>query len=151
MSLVTVAHVLVILDYRQISNIIRTSIGNSIVCLSDVVGASPVGTAPTTSSFSSWHLALIDCAKTIARRHEKPVSFGIRCDLYQGFDGISETNFTNGVWARCPFLVQICVVFVWQIRIISDMNFVYIMTDHPPWRLPNSYLAGLLEPKLKQN
>ena len=35
--------------YRQISNIRRTFVGNIIV---DVVGASPVGAAPTTSSFS---------------------------------------------------------------------------------------------------
>ena len=40
-------------DYRQVSNIRRTSVGNKIVDHSDVVGASPVGTAPTTSSFST--------------------------------------------------------------------------------------------------
>ena len=39
--------------YRQISNINHTLIGNKIVDHSDVVGASPVGTAPTTSSFST--------------------------------------------------------------------------------------------------
>ena len=39
--------------YRQISNIIRTLVGNKIVDHSDVVGASPVGAAPTTSSFST--------------------------------------------------------------------------------------------------
>ena len=39
--------------YRQISNIRRTFLGNSIVDHSDVVGASPVGAAPTTSSFST--------------------------------------------------------------------------------------------------
>ena len=41
------------LDYRQISNIRRTLVGNKIVDHSDVVGASPVGAAPTTSSFST--------------------------------------------------------------------------------------------------
>ena len=40
-------------SYRQISNISCTLIGNKIVDHSDVVGASPVGTAPTTSSFST--------------------------------------------------------------------------------------------------
>ena len=40
-------------DYRQISNIKRTVVGNKIVDHSDVVGASPVGAAPTTSSFST--------------------------------------------------------------------------------------------------
>ena len=36
----------------QTSNISYTSVGNKIVDHSDVVGASPVGAAPTTSSFS---------------------------------------------------------------------------------------------------
>ena len=37
--------------YRQTSNISRTLLGNEIVDHSDVVGASPVGAALTTSSF----------------------------------------------------------------------------------------------------
>ena len=40
-------------EYRQISNIKHTLVGNRIVDHSDVVGASPVGAAPTTSSFST--------------------------------------------------------------------------------------------------
>ena len=40
-------------DYRQVSNIRRTLVGNWTVDHSDVVGASPVGAAPTTSSFST--------------------------------------------------------------------------------------------------
>ena len=39
--------------YRKTSNISRTSVGDEIVDNSDVVGASPVGAAPTTSSFST--------------------------------------------------------------------------------------------------
>ena len=39
--------------YRKTSNISRTLLGNTIVDHSDVVGASPVGAAPTTSSFST--------------------------------------------------------------------------------------------------
>ena len=39
--------------YRRVSNIERTLVGNKIVDHSDVVGASPVGAAPTTSSFST--------------------------------------------------------------------------------------------------
>ena len=39
--------------YRKIPNISRAFIGNTIVDNSDVVGASPVGAAPTTSSFST--------------------------------------------------------------------------------------------------
>ena len=38
-------------NYRQTSNIIRTLVGNAIVDHSGVVGAAPVGAAPTTSSF----------------------------------------------------------------------------------------------------
>ena len=40
-------------EYRKISNIIRTLVGHKIVDHSDVVGASPVGAAPTTSSLST--------------------------------------------------------------------------------------------------
>ena len=39
--------------YRQVSNIKHTLIGNKIVDHSDVFGASSVGAAPTTSSFST--------------------------------------------------------------------------------------------------
>ena len=39
--------------YRQVSNIERTLECNKLVDHSDVVGASPVGAAPTTSSFST--------------------------------------------------------------------------------------------------
>ena len=40
-------------DYRQVSNIGRILVGNKIVDHSDVAVASPVGAAPTTSSFST--------------------------------------------------------------------------------------------------
>ena len=40
-------------NYRQVSNISPTLVGNKNVDHSDVVGASPVGAAPTTSSFST--------------------------------------------------------------------------------------------------
>ena len=39
--------------YHKTSNISRTLVGSKIVDNSDVVGASPVGAAPTTSSFST--------------------------------------------------------------------------------------------------
>ena len=39
--------------YRKTSNIRRTLVGNKIVDHSDVVGASPVGATPTTSSLST--------------------------------------------------------------------------------------------------
>ena len=40
-------------NYRKTSNISHTLVGNKIVDHSDVVGASPVGATPTTSSFST--------------------------------------------------------------------------------------------------
>ena len=66
---------------RQKSNISRTLVGNKIVDYSDVVGASPVGAAPTTSSFSTQHLASMGWAKTTARRYEIHLSFRIWCGL----------------------------------------------------------------------
>ena len=63
-------------NYPQTSDIRHTLVGNKIVDHSDVlvVGASPIVAAPTTSSFSTEHLASIDCAKTTARRDEKHLS-----------------------------------------------------------------------------
>ena len=40
-------------NYRQLSNISRTLVTNKTVDHSDVVGASSLGAAPTTSSFST--------------------------------------------------------------------------------------------------
>ena len=67
------------LEYRKISNIRHTLVGNKIIDHSDVVGASPVGAAPTTSSFSTWHLALRDSAKTATRQYKNLLSVGIWC------------------------------------------------------------------------
>ena len=44
---------IIIYTYYQISNI-RSIVDNKVVDHSDVVAASPVGAAPTTSSFSTW-------------------------------------------------------------------------------------------------
>ena len=54
---------------------------------SDVVGASPVGATPTTSSLSTEHLVSIDSATTTARRGDKHLSYGIWCNFYKRFDG----------------------------------------------------------------
>ena len=61
--------------YRKISNMRHTSECDEIVYHSDVVGASHVSTAPTTSSFLTNHLASIDCAMTSARQDKKNLSF----------------------------------------------------------------------------
>ena len=68
--------------YHQVSDKSCTLTGNKLVDNSDVVGASPVGAAPTTSSFSTEHLASMDWAKTTARRDENLLSFGTLCVLY---------------------------------------------------------------------
>ena len=70
-------------NYRKTSNIRRILVGNKIADHSDVVGASPIGAAPTTYSFATYiYLASIGCTKTTARQGEKHLSFRIRCDLY---------------------------------------------------------------------
>ena len=71
--------------YRQTSNIRRILVGNKILDHSDVAGASPVGAAPTTSSFSTKHLASIDCTKATARWDEKHLSFGFGASYIRDF------------------------------------------------------------------
>ena len=68
--------------YHQTSKERHTLVDNKIVDHSDVVGASPVGAAPTTSSFWTQHLASMDWAKITARRGKKHLNFGFGCDLY---------------------------------------------------------------------
>ena len=68
--------------YHKTSNINHTLAGNKFMDHSDVVGASPIGAAPTTSSFATWHMASMDRAETTARWEQKHLSFGIWCGLY---------------------------------------------------------------------
>ena len=68
--------------YHQTSNISCTLVGNKLADHSDVGGASPVGAAPTTSSFSTWDLASMNWTKTTARRDEKHLSLRIQSALY---------------------------------------------------------------------
>ena len=65
--------------YCQTSNMGHTLVGNKIVDHSDIFGASPVGAAPTTSSFWTQHLAAMDWANTTARGNVKHLSLGIWC------------------------------------------------------------------------
>ena len=59
------------IKYLQTSDIRRTLVCNKLVDHSDVVVASPVGAAPTTSSFSIKRLASMDSAKTNAGRDKE--------------------------------------------------------------------------------
>ena len=62
--------------YAQTSNISCTLVGNEIVDHSDVVGASPVSAVPTTSSFSTEHLASMHGLGK-DNYHAKHFSYGI--------------------------------------------------------------------------
>ena len=64
-----------IMSYRKISDISHTLVGYKIVDHSDVVGASPVGAAPTTSSFSTW-------LQYIEQRQLQAETRNIWCGLY---------------------------------------------------------------------
>ena len=75
---------------------------------SDVVGALPVGAAPTTSSYSTWYLASMDWTKTNTRRDKKQLKFGIWCtDLTVVVYGNHQTHFS---WADTIFHQQ------WPVR-----------------------------------
>ena len=94
--------------HRQTSNIIRTLVGNNNVDQSDVVGAPPVGAAPTTFSFSIWHLASMDLLKTTAGRDEKHLSFVIHCGVYKGFDCISCCDQLAIAASTITFCLHMC-------------------------------------------
>ena len=55
---------------------IGTLVSNKNVEDPDVIGASPVDAAPTTTSFSTEHLASMDWAKATTWQDEKYLSFG---------------------------------------------------------------------------
>ena len=63
-------------NYRQVPNIRRTSVSNKIVDHSDVVGASPVGAAPTTSSFSTRTPGFIEVDKDNCKTGREAFKFG---------------------------------------------------------------------------
>ena len=65
----------------QTSDISHTLVGNKIVDHSDVVGALPVGAAPTTSSFLTLTWLQWIGQRQLQDRDEKHLSFGIWCIL----------------------------------------------------------------------
>ena len=67
--------------YCQTYNISRTLVGNKIVDHSDIVERL-AGAAPSSSSFSTEHLASMVWAKIIARRDERHLSFGTYACAY---------------------------------------------------------------------
>ena len=119
-------------NYHQTFNIRGTIVGNKLVDHSDVVGASPVGAAPTTSSFSTYRLASVDLAKTAVRREENYLSFVIWCDLYYIFYGTvsiwlfgnfsrhfcqtstlhNEYNISYKICTKCPSVFFSCLLWL---------------------------------------
>ena len=91
--------------YHEVSNISHTLVGNWIVDHSDVVGASPVGAATTTSSFSTQHLASIYCTKTTASREEKHLSLGFGASYIKDFTvyALSEFNELTSLRILCLY------------------------------------------------
>ena len=67
-------------EYRKTSKISRTLVDNKIVDHSDVVGASPGGAAPTTSSSSTQHLVSMDLGENNHKTRRETFKFG---DLVQ--------------------------------------------------------------------
>ena len=98
--------------YRQTSNISCTIVGNKIVHHSDVVGASPVGAAPTTSSFSPWHLASMDWANATAWRDEKVLGFG--------------ASYIRGLSVLMYVIITVCVT-----RKKGTCTYAWIHTPEP--------------------
>ena len=93
-----------------------TLVNNKIVDHPDVVGASPVGAAPTTSSFLTWHLASRDSEKTATRQCENILNVGIWCSLYQRLDG---TSVSTAPMSICLFIHKIFYLRGLQMRYIS--------------------------------
>ena len=123
----------------------RTLVCNKIVDHSDVVGASPVGAAPTTSSLATWHLTSMDWAKTIARRDEKDSIFGIWCVYITGLLVLRNrlcpctcgpcNSSENGGWG----LINPCNL--WQTQYCLDKtkyNNVYILWNMYPIYVRNA-------------
>ena len=81
-------------------------VGNKIADHSDVVGAAPVGAAPTTTLFSTWHLAAMDWAETTARLDEKHLSVEIWFTLYYRFDDNCSANCRGAIGGICDKVVS---------------------------------------------
>ena len=103
-------------DYRWTSNISRTLLGNIIVDQSDVVGASPVGAAATTSSFPTSHLAPTNWTKTTARRDEKHLIVRIWCLLYQMLNGNHDTC------SPCGILLTLIMLIYFDFKYVYDTH-----------------------------
>ena len=92
--------------YCHTSNIRLTLVGDKIIDHSDVVGASPFGAAPTTSSFSNYHW---HCSNYI-----------FILDLTSGFNGLDKDNCktkweTFQFWDLVSYIRGFMIVIMVQI------------------------------------
>ena len=92
--------------YHQLYNTRGTLEGNKSVGHPDVVAASPVGAAPTTSSFPVLHLASMDWVQTTARGDKNHLNFGI-----------------GAIYSRC-FTLYGSLWFHWPVHNMGPCGFI---------------------------
>ena len=103
--------------YRQTCKMSRTLVGYKIVDHSDVVGASPIGAAQTTSSFSTWQLSSKDWTKAAAGREEKHLSLGFGA------------TYIRGLTLYVIFIITMCHATSTCIRVYNLLYFVEILSS----------------------
>ena len=81
--------------YRHTSNISHTLLGNKSVDHSDVVVASPVGVAPTASSFSTSHQASVDGQRQLQNDARNIWVLGFGATYMRGLKTTCPKNPTN--------------------------------------------------------
>ena len=103
--------------YRKTSNISRTLVGNKIVDNSDVVGASPVGAAPTTSSCLSYLQIPVLWRDLAGTRHRPPYSVCSQEVHHASF--CTCLCWLSGHICQCPQRLRVAVPesIVWWSRI----------------------------------
>ena len=87
------------LAYRQSCNIRGSLVGNKIVDHSDVVGASPIGAAPTTSSVSIWNMSSVDWTnwRQLQDEARNNLLLGVGATYFTGFTVV----LTRPMTANC--------------------------------------------------
>ena len=138
---------------------------DKIVDHSDVVRASPVGAAPTTSSFSTLNLASMDLAKTTCKTRWETFKFLDlvqlileiwQYDLYKLWNKILRIsvyrNISHGIllsWMEVTFSVMLHALYQnWAIsglfiQVLRRCHFVWIMAETRPWQNRHTWLQGI--------
>ena len=101
--------------YRQTSSISHTLVGNKTVDHSDVVGASPVGAAPTTSSFSTaqnpktWLFLVSSCSCPWPIHWSQVLSQEWKCSWNS-----ADRQRSNYIWTSLLPTKEQFILGVWQ-------------------------------------